>query len=197
MAKIKYIIFLFLLINTIGCNLFSTRNPQEPEDSSTDFQPASTHYILFSNFNNSFIRMNVEYYSDCFLEDIQSSVVQYNFSPDADALARYGVLFSNWNRDSEKQFLQGLRSSMPTGATPILIWKSKKYDIITSDSAVFVGEYNIQIKQQNYDNNYSGISRLVFARKSNGLWYIKNWSDFRSLSDTLPSWSILKARFAL
>lgn len=197
MKLIKYILNIIFVAVIVGCDIFQTRTPQEPDDSSTDFQPASTHYILFTNFNNSFSRLNVEYYSDCFLDDIQISNSPYNFIPDADALARYGILYTSWNKDSEKQFLQGLRSSMPIGAFPILNWKSKKYDIITSDSAVFVGEYIIQIKQKESDENYSGISRLVFARNQNGLWYIKSWTDFRNSADTLPTWSILKARFAL
>lgn len=197
MKIIKPILYLHFLILIAACDIFQTRTPQEPDDSSTDFQPASTHYILFTNFNNSFSRLNVEYYSDCFSDDNQTNHSQYTFFPDADALARYGILYTNWNKDSEKQFLQGLRSSMPTGAFPILNWKSKKYDIITSDSAVFVGEYAIQIKQKDNDDNYAGISRLVFSRNQNGLWYIKSWSDFRNPSDTLPTWSILKAKFAL
>jgi hypothetical protein len=192
-----YIIYFLLFISINGCELFSTRQPHEPDDSSTDFQPASTHYILFTNFNNSFNRLNVEYYYDCFLDDSQSSSLIFRFNPDADALARYGILYSSWNKDSERQFIQGLRSSLAIGVFPILIWKSKKYDLITSDSAVFIGEYLIQIKQKDAENNYSGISRFVFARNSNGLWYIKSWADFRNPTDTLPTWSILKARFAL
>ncbi len=193
----KYFTYLFIILLLVGCDLFSTRNPQEPDDSSMDFQPASTHYILFSNFNNSFTKLNVEYFSDCFAEDFQNNKNNFTFTPDADALARYGVLYSNWNRESEKQFLQGLHSSLPTGSLPILTWKTKKYDIITSDSAVFVGEYLIVLKQKDNDENYSGISRFVFARGNNGLWYINNWADFRNSSDSLPSWSILKARFAI
>lgn len=193
----KYFSYLFIILLLVGCDLFTTRNPQEPDDSSMDFQPASTHYILFSNFNNSFIKLNVEYYSDCFAEDFQNNKNNFTFTPDADALARYGVLYSNWNRESEIQFLQGLRTSIPTGSLPILIWKSKKYDIITSDSAVLVGEYSILIKQKDNDYNYTGISRFVFSRNTNGLWYINNWVDFKNPSDSLPTWSMLKAKFAI
>lgn len=194
---LNYIFYLLLLTSVNGCELFSTRQPQEPDDTSTDFQPASTHYILFTNFNNSFNKLNVEYYSECFIDGGLSSTTAFRFNPDADALARYGILYSSWNKDSEKQFIQGLRSSLVLGVFPSLIWKSKKYDLITSDSAVFVGEYLIQVQQKDMENQYSGISRFVFVRSTNGLWYIKSWSDFRNPTDTLPTWSILKARFAL
>ena len=193
----KFTYYLLLIILLVGCDLFKTRQPQEPDDSSTDFQPASTHYILFTNFNNSFNRLNVEYYYDCFIEESQSASSIFQFNPDADALARYGILYSSWRRENEKQFLQGLRSSLEIGIFPLLTWKSKKYDLITSDSAVFIGEYLIQIKEKDVENIYSGISRFVFFRSVNGLWYIKRWTDFRNPNDTLPSWSILKARFAL
>ncbi len=196
----KYKIMLIniaIALMIVSCDLFLTRNPQEPDDSSIDFQPASTHYVLLSNFNNAFSRLNVEFYSDCFSEDVQNNSNNFTFNPDADALARYGALYSNWNKENEKQFLQGLRSSLPIGSLPILTWKTKKYDIITSDSAVFVGEYLILIKQKDNDENYSGISRFVFSRNNNGLWYISNWTDFRNTTDSLPSWSILKAKFAL
>lgn len=188
--------FILLSLFLLGCNFFETRSPQDPGDSGGDFQPASTHYQLLNNFTNSFNQLNVEYYSECFINE-QNNQPSFQFVPDADALARYGILFNNWSKDSERQYLQGLVSSLPDGIFPNLLWKSKKYDIITSDSAVFVGEYNILIKQKNYDENYKGILRFIFARSTNGLWYIKNWSDFRNQSDTFPSWSILKARYAL
>lgn len=191
------ILYIVIILISAGCDFFFTRNPQEPDDSTIDYQPASTHYILFSNFNNSFSKLNLEYFYDCFAEDIQNNQNTFTFIPDADALARYGILFSNWNKESEKQFLQGLRSSLPISSFPLLTWKSKKYDIITSDSAVFIGEYSILINQTDNYQSYSGISRFVFSRSNNGLWYIKNWSDFRNPADTLPTWSILKARFVL
>lgn len=184
---------LFLIILS-GCDLFSTRNPESPDDNSVNFPPATAPGILMTNFNQSFQGLNAENYFDCFLKsEIPSENFQY--FPEPNALARYGAIFNQWNALNERAFLLGLKSSADASINPVLIWTNSNYEVMTTDSAIYVGQYDISVNLQKKSEKYIGIARLTLVHSSSGLWYIKTWQDFQiNNSDTSKTWSILKAQ---
>jgi hypothetical protein len=194
---IHFIFFLSLLILN-SCDLFKTRNPQEPEDNSISFLPATSPNILFSNFTQSFVGLNTENYYDCFVKIDNYFAYDYTFLPEPNALARFSGVFSQWNAQSERTFLIGLKSNIEKGFKPELIWSNGNYEAISPDSAIYLSEYQLQIFSQKKLEYYSGIARLSFIRSNNGIWYIKTWQDISTnQSDTSKTWSILKAQISL
>lgn len=194
--KHKYHIFaiVFLLILTLltSCDLFLTRNPESPDNDAQNIQPATSPSVLFSNFNQSFIDVNPEAFSGCF-NPYQDD---YQFIPDANAFAQYSVVFAEWKASSEREVVLSIANSIEANTKPELIWNSSNYELITTDSAVMVGEYLIKMKINLKDEMYSGLSRFTFMKAQDGLWYIKTWFDYKSKQDTLQSWSVLKAKYS-
>jgi hypothetical protein len=139
--------------------------------------------------------LNSENYYNCFLKPEDNP--SYYFTPDPTAHTRFGVIFNQWNSSNERNFLVGLKSSLNASILPQINWENTKYEILTSDSAVYIGEYNISINFPNKNENYSGISKFTFIHTNSGLWFIKSWQDFQKQSDdTVKTWSILKAQIS-
>jgi hypothetical protein len=193
----KLFLLFICMIFFISCELFTTRTPEPPDDNSVNYPPATSPGILLSNFNNSIKGLNTEYYYDCFLKPSGIDASEYNYVPDPDALARYGVIFNQWNALSERNFLIGLKSSIESMINPQIIWENGNYEVMTSDSAIYLGQYQLSVSLQKKLENYFGIARLSFVRTNSGLWYIKSWQDFQlNFSDTTKTWSILKAQIS-
>ncbi len=195
MNKKRYIFALFVIFfNSIltSCDLFLTRNPESPDSDSQNFQPATSPSVLFSNFNQSINDVNSESFFVCF-NPYQDD---YQFIPDANVLAQYSVVFDEWNATNEKEVVLSIANSIEANTKPELNWNSANYELITTDSAVMVGEYLIKLKINLKDEIYSGLSRFTFIKAQDGLWYIKTWVDYKSKQDTLQSWSVLKAKYS-
>lgn len=199
--KIKYK-FVFLLLLSLfelySCDLLKTRNPQAPDDNSTNFLPATAPNILFTNFTQSFIGLNTENYYDCFVKIDNNFNYDYSFFPEPNALARFSSVFSQWNAQSERSFLIGLKSNIEKGFKPDLTWNNGSYEVVSPDSAIYLSEYKLSIFSQKKLEFYSGIARLSLIRSNSGIWYIKTWQDIsNNQSDTSKTWSILKAQISL
>jgi len=53
-------IYILILASVLlyGCDVFKTRTPEEPDQSSTIYQPATSPSVLFSNFTTAFKELN-------------------------------------------------------------------------------------------------------------------------------------------
>lgn len=190
--KKPLILILLTLLLISGCELFTTRTPEMPDDNAINYPPATSPVILITNFNNSIKSLNPDNYYDCLLKNNENNFI-YQYIPDPDAQARYGIIFTQWNALSERNFMNGLKSSVEFMITPQFDWEDEKFEVMTSDSAIYFGQYKLIISLQKKSEIFQGIARLVLFRSNSGLWFIKTWQDFQlNSSDTLKTFSILK-----
>ena len=66
------------------------------------------------------------------------------------------------------------------------------------DSAVFVADYELNVEHllTNIDKNFKGTLQFTIFPRDNGLWSIKTWYDLQNQTDSIKSWSFLKAQMA-
>ena len=188
----KYILIL-LLVSLYGCDLFKTRNPEEPNQNSNIYQPATSASILFNNFTTSFKELNDAEYYKCFLS--QDNSLKYQYVPEPTAAARYPAVFSNWSNDNERTFILGLNSYIDPLTKPEIQWENSNYELQTSDSVVLLAQYSINITSKNQIYTYQGASRFTFYLANNGIWQISTWQDMTiNSNDSSQTWSSLKGQ---
>ena len=188
-----YILLIAICFLLYGCDMFKTRTPQEPDQNSTIYQPATSASILFDNFSTAFKEMNDGEYYKCFFAG--DSSIKYQFIPEPTSAARYPAVFSNWNADNERTFILGLNSYLDPLTKPDLQWESINYELQTADSAVLLTQYVINITAKNQVSTYRGASRLTFYLAQEGIWKISRWQDLKyNERDTSQTWSSLKGQ---
>jgi hypothetical protein len=188
-----------LIIILGGCNLFSTRNPEEPDETKGTYEPPLDPETVMFNFEFSVTEMNLQNYSSCFWQNKGSTGPEYFFIPTSETAGLYPSVFSMWNYDAERKYFSSLISNITSGKNPELMLKNQEYTYKSSDSAIFQADYIITI-----DHSKSGIPKTfggklemaLYPDKSNGLWSIRRWTDNKLPSDSIEfSWSDMKAQF--
>ncbi len=191
------VLLLLLVITMTGCDLFSTRTPENPSESKTFFLPPTEPAILVQNFESAVKNKNLENYLKCFTSNTDD-VTSYRFFPSQSATTSFGSLFILWGTEQERRFFNSLSALITKETLPILFWTDRKAIIENPDSAVFESDYtlNINFSDSNIPSDYNGKIRLVMISDNNGLWSISKWYDYNlGSTDTIAnSWSILKAK---
>ncbi len=189
MKFLPFIIFL-LLIN--GCDLFTTRSAETPNQPRSNYQQAVTPDILISNFINSLQDKSVENYLSC-LSDPSYSQKVFVFSPSSSALSQFPALSEDWGKKNEEQYFNNLIAKVPQ-SLPITLTLSNASESPQGDSLIYTASYNLSVPttDPNFPQNYQGALRFNMIRDSRSIWSIYFWQDTKN-SD-LPSWSELKGR---
>lgn len=190
----KPFFFIVIILSLTGCDLFETRQAEEPERPRADFQPATTPDQLIQNLINSFKEKDVQSYISC-LADSSFTEKKFQFIPSGGASSQFPSLADQWNVKSEEQYFNNVRSSVQ-GELPItLSITSTSPPSQQGDSLIFIGNYllNIPFIDAALPLMYQGDLKLSMVRDSRSLWVIYLWQDTKSTD--APSWSELKGRF--
>jgi hypothetical protein len=183
----------------VGCNLLSTREPENPDSGRTSFQPPTSANIVISNLSNSIKEKNVDNYISCLSDSSISFDTPFAFIPSAEANARFAAVFQSWSLASERAAFINITSNIQKNENPLLELTNSRFDVMLPDSAIYVSDYTLKIKF-NPDTSlskYSGTLQFVILRRSNGLLHIGKWYDQSIQNDTLGNtWSILKAVYS-
>lgn len=196
--KIRLIIAFVTLTFAMSCNLFDTRDPEEPDSGASNYEPPTSADIVISNFVSAIREKNTENYISCLYEQDPESGLEYEFSPTSSAKATYESIFSNWNIDAERNYFLSMVANMFDEINPELNLSGGNFESILPDSAVYVSDYYLKIdhNSETIPTEFSGQMRFTLKSTANGLWSIQKWIDVREPSDTIPdSWSNLKALF--
>lgn len=194
--NISFIILFFLSILVSSCNIFSTRNPEEPDNGNITFLTPNSPNIVIFNLNNAINEKNAENYITC-LTDSSNVNLPFNFLPSANANSTFLGTFDNWTTFSEKTYMLSLISNMESFQKPLLNFTNSKLDLFP-DSAIYTSNYELQCehKLESFPKLFQGNLRFTIVKNNNGLWYIKRWYDYSNLNDTTNfTWSFLKGRF--
>ncbi|MGB9770706.1 MAG: hypothetical protein ACPLX7_01855 [Candidatus Kapaibacteriota bacterium] len=190
-TKLVICVLLILLFST-ACNLFRTRNPEEPNENNINYPPATTPQTLVENFTKSFNQKNIAIYQNCFVSDINA----YKFYPSADAYSIYSSIFQNWNLNSEVTFAKNLFSKFSVEENPILTFSNHTFSAYSTDSTVFVADYEVVVnsKDNSINNSYQGKTQMVLTLDKSGVWKIIKWIDYSKQIDKFQTISFLKAK---
>lgn len=182
---------LFILIEFNSCGIFETRNPQNPTNTRSNYVPPTTPAYVLTNLASSISDKNSANYMKCLYNGL------YQYIPDSKSQAIYGVIFSNWNINSEKYYLDNLIAQSDQNASSNLFLSGTSISQLSSDSAIASSDYIIvfQHNRANIPKSAIGNFRMTIKTDANSYFYISKWEDFRN-NDSDFTWSELKANFS-
>jgi len=189
--KIIHITIISALL--FSCDIFTTRNPEEPNKPSSSFLAATSPEILFNNFKSSVEEKIIENYISCFV-DTSYLKKKFNFIPASGSSAQYPVL-NNWTIREERQYFINLISKLPQGKNiNLLMENTQKY--LFGDSAVYYFDYELTINSSNQliGATYKGTAQFKIFYDSREQWSIVEWQDIKR--ENFLCWSDLKGRTA-
>jgi len=195
-ANARLLVFGFLLALTqVACNIFETRDPEPPSQSSSIFVPATEPSLVFSNMTNAFRDLNSVNYLKSFA-DSSSAGRSFSFEPTQQAKIKYGGVFLTWSRQSEQQYFENLRSKIPSGSAATLSFESLTVQSLQSDSAQYEATYRLTVLHTvaTLATEARGKAQLLLIADRSRNWVIWRWIDLTTSTGTF-SWSDLKGAF--
>jgi hypothetical protein len=195
-ADFLWLVFgLILAIAQAGCNIFETRTPEPPSQSSSTFVPATDPSLVFSNMANSFRDLNSVNYIKSFA-DSSSAGRNFSFEPTQQAKIKYGGVFLTWNRQSEQQYFENLRSKITSGSVATLTFESLTAQSLQSDSAQYEVTYRLTVPHTvaTLPTEATGKAQFLLIADRSRNWVIWRWIDLTTSTSTF-SWSDLKGAF--
>jgi hypothetical protein len=174
-----------------GCGIFETRDPESPQTIRSTYYPPTSADIVIDNITYSIQEKNSENYSKSISE------MSYQYTPDSKSLLLYEQIFSSWNQQSEKHYLDNLIAATSPSSSSVLFLDNERLTQINSDSALFQADYIFvfQHNRVNVPKSARGNLNITLATDNNDLFYVRKWEDFRQ-NDTDFTWSEFKANFS-
>ncbi|MFQ5637839.1 MAG: hypothetical protein ACE5IR_07555 [bacterium] len=194
---IRQLIHVIFLCALLSCeNPFTTREPESPEQRTSNFIPPSTPEIVFVNLQIAIKERNVENYIRSFVDTTRSSQ-SFSFIPDQGIAATNPGVFLNWQLEDERRYVTNLLQVTPRDSIPDLRFILEGSRSESSTSATFTQNYTLVVRHTRQESNipteFRGQSRFMLEKNETGDWAIYMWEDFAN--DDNPSWSELKAFF--
>jgi len=182
---------LFLMFIS-SCDLFSTRDAEEPTQPRTNLPQAFERETLIENLTLSYRDKSLFDYMNCF-SDSQFSRKHFAFTASSEAASQYPSL-NDWNMRSEENFFTNIIAASQEIPFTLLLSDSKFSQ--QGDSVIYTASYSLTtpFKDTAVPQNYQGDLIFYLIQDNNLIWRIYFWQDFKR-GDT-PSWSELKGRFA-
>lgn len=182
-----------LLLFFTSCDLFTTRNPENPNENRANFLPPKEPSIVIENLKNSFNDKNTQNYIACFVDTLFANK-SFTFIPSSEALSNYAFLAQDWGLDDERRYFNSVVSKVPKEFPMTLTFSDESYSSLSGDTLIYSANYFINIPHNSSEpKNYSGNLQFNMIRDNRSDWSIYFWKDTRSSS--LPSWSEMKGIF--
>lgn len=175
----------------IGCDIFTTRDPETPDQSRSNYVDAFEREIVIQNLINAFDDKNSIDYLKSFA-NLDFSNRPFSFIPSSTASTRYQTIWVDWNLTSELQSFNNMITTVPDELPPVLSLSSSPNSFsVFGDSLIYTSEYFISVPQRNADPlSFEGNVEFSMIRDSRSIWVIYFWKD-NAVGDN-PSWSDLK-----
>lgn len=189
----KSIIFIsIILLSHTACDLFTTRNAENPDQTRSNFLPPVEPAIVIENLKNSLTDKNVQNYIACFVDTLFADQ-SYNFSASSEAQSLYQIFLQGWSLNDERTYFTSIINKVPTDFPISLTLTDQNYSSLSGDSLIYSATYSLNLPVLSGDpfpQNYAGSLQFNMLRDSRSEWVIYFWKDTKS--QTLPSWSELK-----
>jgi len=182
--------FLILLIATGGCDLFATREPEDPDaGSGPPFLQPDRAEIVVNNLRGAIQGMNTANYMRCLEEE------GFQFEPaarDSDA-----DIWPGWNYDSERVYFDNLRAATQNLSGHQLQLSDESTQEIPGGGNRITARYTLTVNHNRSTQGVPTIARgtmiLDLFAGEDGLWSIHAWTD-RAEGESF-SWSDMKSTF--
>lgn len=172
----------------LSCNLFDTRDPENPLTDNQTLQPATSPAMLISNFTTAFQQKNIQEYEKLFADST------FSFTAAQSAYARYSTVFLSWNKRAESDYFRNAITEIGTLSSPQLSFSTVSSVQFQSDSAAYTLDYVLFVPHsRSSTKQFSGRSELYMAPNKNNIWSVYRWVDFETKKDS--SWSEFKGQF--
>jgi len=188
----RIILFSFLLL--AGCDIFNTRDAEQPNQPRSNFVPAVKPEDVINNFINALKDLNVENYLAC-LTDSSFSEREFRFDPSSTALSQFPIMAQGWGKKEEQQYFINIKNKIPEDKQITLTLTKELFGSPQGDSLIFTASYSLNVPHNDPDIPmiFEGELNFSMARDSRSVWTIYYWRD--SKSNDFPVWSELKGRF--
>jgi hypothetical protein len=191
---VKPLLCFLAVISGTSCDLFKTRDPESPTQSSSSYIPATEPSIVFTNMANAIRDLNTVNYLKSFA-DSSSAGRSLRFDPTTQASSRYGGVFLNWTKQSEQQYFENMKSKVPSGRDVSLEFLS----LVGSpqgDSSQYNATYQLTVQhtQSNIANQVRGQSQFFLITDRSRNWVVWRWVDVQQSAND-STWSDVKGGF--
>ena len=186
----KNLAIILLIFLAVSCGIFDTRDAEPPDQQRSNYIPATSPEILIQNLIDSFADKDVVNYQNTFVTGLSNR--NFTFVPSSTALSRFQNLWPTWNIDSEVQYFNNMKTSVPDELPVLLsgLSLSPESFSIFGDSLKYNSEYFISVPQINSEPLiFQGNLELSMINVST-VWLVYYWKD-NAIEDN-PSWSDLK-----
>lgn len=176
-----------------GCELFTTRDPELPDQGRSNFQIATEPDIVIENLINSFADKNVQNYRACFV-DTSFSPLSFVFQPSSEALSQYQFLGPGWSLNDEERYLKSLIANIPQDVQIVISFSDETFTRSGDNFAVFSASYKINLPFiQPETSVYQGNLQFNMTNDAQSVWVIYFWQDIKL--PNFQSWSELKGKY--
>jgi hypothetical protein len=185
--------FLVSLLLISACrNPFDTRKPEPPVVSRSTWIPPLSPDKVLVNLQNAIAERNTENFVRC-LADPSYSARAFRFDPDPETAANHPGVFLKWGTEREQAVVTQVFSLVPADSACYLTWTKLLREITTSDTAVMVRQYRLDIhhRPSAMPSVFEGHAEFRLACDQRGEWMVYLWTDNSLAGST--SWSELKA----
>lgn len=190
-AAFRMSIALLLSLTVLtGCELFDTREPDEPETGAGTWLQPDTPDRVVQNIQNSIREMNTRNY-------LRSFGPSFAFEPSVSSRAREPSLWSGWAIPEEETYFGQLAASSNFLSGHSLQLLDVAETVVDDERYVLDANYILTVQHSraadDVPTEFQG--RLIWGiqRSPEGLWYLEGWTDQES--EAQPSWSSLKSTF--
>ena len=174
-----------------SCDLLTTRTPEEPKTTGSNFVTASTPEILFQNLKSSVEQKITENYLACFVDSLYLSK-RFLYIPAAGTFNQYPIL-NSWNLQLERQHFDNLKTNLQQNSSISLTYENIESTPL-GDSAIYIIDYDLVLNSSNsaISGSYKGTAQFKIFTDSRNQWVIVEWQDIKK--ENFLCWSDLKGR---
>lgn len=179
-----------------GCGIFDTRDPENPINAGSAFEPPTSPSIVLRNMQSALNFANALDYRKCF-SDSSVGLQPFRFQASVEGLAVAPGRFATWTVNDEEAYIRNIFAELAEDATASVSFNpSDIADVPIGDSIRFTADYAVSFPHTRQGVEREASGRLLFTLKLSprNEWYITYWQDIAV--DGKPTWSLLKARFS-
>ncbi len=188
--KKNYKILIVLLMYFQGCDLFVTRDAEQPDRSKSNYETPSEPRIVIQNLKNSFSDRNADNYKKNFALGPPLVSRNFFFLPTSQALSSDPNLWLSWNVESEFSYFKNLITRVSSDLPINISLTSENYSPL-GDSTIYTAEYSISVPQLAGEPDiFEGSLKFNMITDNQAAWVIYYWEDIAK--EGKKSWSDLK-----
>lgn len=184
MMRVALLTFLLMLT---GCELFQTRDPEDPDGARGSWEVPISPEDVLTNMSLAMFERNAANYMRSFPQD------SFEFMADPSVL-QVQPNMADWDRNDEQAHINSLfgEGILPRDSIAFVVFSAVEQTLL-GDTAHVTAHYELtaQVAIAGAPGPMAGEAQFSMKIGDQGYWEIRRWSDRRT--DELASWSELKA----